>query len=406
MSVLQPAHGQRRASVHDRLKEMIDRLAHFLPAQGPMGVFIHHNTLHAFQHMPFEAAVVEASRLFGTEPYMQEEAYRAELARGRILSEDIDAVLRLKPSPVVIPGLLDRARLRKRMISPGLRHFHPHTIEWQIEETDLLKRFRPELGRIDAEATAVEALFSACLKRVQPAVRPVSRSPLRPQELILAATGVDIDKSIHPLLIRLTAVFLDQGVAYWPMPNRSCGFLESVRTLLQQSFAIYPKDLDGLAAEFRRQSEAQKDASDVILESLATLGVPEPDWEPVLRAELLALPGWAGLMRRLEEDPCLAPHERLPCSLMDFLAVRMTMTAVAASNVARPPQCAAAERVSTAPSSRRSGTPLRCRAVSRPVGIADRSARREELRKVATGDIRIRSDRATADPAFGLRAPS
>ncbi len=44
---------------------------------------------------------------------------------------------------------------------------------------------------------------------------------------------------------------------------------------------------------------------------------------------MLALPGWAGLMRRLEEDPGLAPHESVPCSLMDFLAVRLTMARVA-----------------------------------------------------------------------------
>ena len=34
-------------------------------------------------------------------------------------------------------------------------------------------------------------------------------------------------------------------------------------------------------------------------------------------------------MRRLEEDPGLAPHETVPCSLMDFLAVRLTMSRVA-----------------------------------------------------------------------------
>ena len=33
-------------------------------------------------YQAFEAAVIEASRLFGAEPYMSEAAYRAELARG------------------------------------------------------------------------------------------------------------------------------------------------------------------------------------------------------------------------------------------------------------------------------------------------------------------------------------
>src|SRR5215469_9595301 len=81
------------ASRYDRLRAAADHAAHLLPMQGPIGVFVHHNTLHAFEHLPFEQAVVEASQLFGAEPYMSEAAYRAELARGRIHLDDIDAVL-------------------------------------------------------------------------------------------------------------------------------------------------------------------------------------------------------------------------------------------------------------------------------------------------------------------------
>ena len=106
--------------------------------------------------------------------------------------------------------------------------------------------------------------------------------------------------------------------------------MQSVRTLLAQRGGIFPRYLTGLDEEFRRQ------------EHFVVLGRPMPcwttsirqyfreaDWEDVLQAELLALPGWAGLMRRLEEDPSLAPHESVPCSLMDFLAVRLTMARVA-----------------------------------------------------------------------------
>jgi uncharacterized protein YbcC (UPF0753/DUF2309 family) len=50
----------------------------------------------------------------------------------------------------------------------------------------------------------------------------------------------------------------------------------------------------------------------------------------VLQSELLALPGWAGLMLRIEKDPNLALHEHVPCSLMDYLAVQLTMARVAA----------------------------------------------------------------------------
>src|SRR5438105_3508379 len=42
------------------LTRVIDRLAPLLPAQGPISIFIHHNTLHAFEHLPFEEAVERA----------------------------------------------------------------------------------------------------------------------------------------------------------------------------------------------------------------------------------------------------------------------------------------------------------------------------------------------------------
>src|SRR5690606_388619 len=52
----------RPGPVRDRLLDLIEEASHRLPAQGPIGVFVHHNTLHAFEHLPFEAAVGEASR--------------------------------------------------------------------------------------------------------------------------------------------------------------------------------------------------------------------------------------------------------------------------------------------------------------------------------------------------------
>jgi uncharacterized protein YbcC (UPF0753/DUF2309 family) len=36
---------------------------------------------------------------------------------------------------------------------------------------------------------------------------------------------------------------------------------------------------------------------------LSRLGIAESEWESVIEAELLALPGWAGLFHQLELDP-------------------------------------------------------------------------------------------------------
>jgi hypothetical protein len=297
---------RRADSRLDKLRTAVEHAAHLLPMQGPIGVFVHHNTLHAFEHLQFEQAVIDASNIFGTEPYMSEAAYRTELAKGRIRSEEIDAVLDSGPDAAIFAGL-SRRSLRRAMITPGVREFDAATILWRAEQGDLARDFRQG---------ALRALFDACFVRTiaheeeAPAPRPV-------------------DEIIHPWLIRLCAVFLDQGMAYWPMPQREQGFYRCVRTLLGQPGALFPRYLLGLDDEFRRQLYFSFSASDAVLDYLDTQFFREHEWDDVLRTELLALPGWAGLMRRLEEDPRLAPHESMPCSLMDFLAVRLTMSRVA-----------------------------------------------------------------------------
>lgn len=289
----------------DSLLRAVELAAHLLPRQGPIGVFVHHNTLHAFQHLPFEEAVVEASQLFGAEPYMSEAAYRAELARGRIQLVDIDAALDSEPDALVF-ARLSRGSLRRAMITPGVREFDAATILWRTEQGDLAGDFR---------RPALRALFDACFARVV----AHEEEPALPRP---------VDEVIHPWLIRLCSVFLDQGTAYWPMPRRETGFYESVRTLLARRGGVFPKYLAGLDEEFQRQERLSLSAADAVLDYMAQC-LREADWQRVLQAELLALPGWAGLMRRLEDDPGLAPHEIRPCSLMDFLAVRLTMSRVA-----------------------------------------------------------------------------
>ena len=75
------------------LARVIDELAHLLPAQGPISIFIHHNTLHAFEHLPFEEAVERAGERLGCEPFLAESRYRDKLASGRILARDVEALL-------------------------------------------------------------------------------------------------------------------------------------------------------------------------------------------------------------------------------------------------------------------------------------------------------------------------
>lgn len=46
-------------------KWVLEKIKHYLPAQAPLKDFVHHNTLHAFQHHTFFESLRRASKIFG-----------------------------------------------------------------------------------------------------------------------------------------------------------------------------------------------------------------------------------------------------------------------------------------------------------------------------------------------------
>ena len=220
--------------------------------------------------------------------------------------------------------------VRRAMLSPGVRRLHPTTIGWQLEEQDFARTFRADLtpeAKHALAGTKAEDLFEFWKQRV-PAPEPeATKYAGRPKEGVMELRDVDIDDAVHPLLIKLAGAYLDQGLAYWPMPNREEGFWQAALRVLSQPAAIRESGLKGVTHWIQRWNGEPSEGA--VRAALAALGVDESDWEDVLQAELLALPGWAGLMHQLEQDPSLAPHEKLPASLMDFLAVRLLLTVTA-----------------------------------------------------------------------------
>src|SRR6185369_8796018 len=115
--------------------------------QGPIRVFVHHNTLHAFEHLPFSEAVVRGGATYGCHPYLPEDRYREKLSRGRILQEDLAAVLMqdLGDEGDQLLGFLGtRYHLRLAMLQHPLRVGPDAELRWLIAETDALRRFRGE----------------------------------------------------------------------------------------------------------------------------------------------------------------------------------------------------------------------------------------------------------------------
>ncbi len=69
-----------------------------------MGVFVHHNTLHAYEDRPFDEAVVAAAKDLGARPYLAESEFRAFYACGRVLPEDLRRAVAALPADVLGPA--------------------------------------------------------------------------------------------------------------------------------------------------------------------------------------------------------------------------------------------------------------------------------------------------------------
>ncbi len=82
---------------HDELLHAIEHFAHVLPAQATIRDFVHHNTLHGFEHLKFQDALKTAHKLTGAYGYWPQEKFRECYLKGRIVDRDINTILSKDP---------------------------------------------------------------------------------------------------------------------------------------------------------------------------------------------------------------------------------------------------------------------------------------------------------------------
>ena len=290
------------ADSHRGLRHEIEHAAHFLPAQGPIEVFVHHNTLHAFEDLTFHDAVQAAQERFGANPYFPEAQYRELFDCGRITVADLEAVLNEDLSEhdtEQIDGLGTRRQIRLAMLRHPLRVGPDAELRWVVAETDALETFRPEVpvrtrekllegtrkwvtetlagdaapsdryseligdfrerfGRHPEqwrertwERATLQLMWRICRQGVQDAPLVSNSTPKiqHPRDLLLRATGQDINRYVHDLLIRFCGAFLDQGYAHWELPDRDEGLFKAFVSLYSKQRSVPDEWLRGLREE-------------------------------------------------------------------------------------------------------------------------------------------------------------
>lgn len=249
------------------LDGMLERVAHWLPTQGPLKDFIHHNTLHGFQHLHFDAAVGAAARLYGASVAMPGSFYFDAYRAGRIGESALARAL-----AAAFPDEAQRAAARGRMLAAPI-----------------------ELAGF----------------------RGVARTGLR-AEWTARLGSVPLERRSNLWLFRLISAYLDQGLAIWRMPRvEELGFFDAVAHLARES--AFP--LGPLASPTAR-ALLERPPADALAAALARTLAGEALWEQYLLETLLAQPGWAGLAAECERKPELLINRR-KIRLLDYAAITL-----------------------------------------------------------------------------------
>lgn len=250
------------------LAETIERIAHWLPKQAPLKDFIHHNTLHAFQHYPFHEGIAVAAKIFGACSYLPLQDYQTRYQQGRISNS---------------------------------------ALEWAIAQSTCSMEQR-------------ETLKSSLFKRNDNShYPPLSLANNGIRTRWLTWLEVDLNALVDPILFRLLSNFLDQGISRWSLPKQGERFWDCVLRLTQNSFLpLYPLNEPNIR-ELLAQPPEQ-----VILTCLQKIVGNEQLYEQYLLQMLLAHPGWSGMVRVIEENPRVLLARR-EISLQEMLAVELLL---------------------------------------------------------------------------------
>lgn len=302
----------------EALRDAVEHARHLLPAQGPIGEFIHHNTLHAYQHLTFHDALEQASIDCDAEVYWTEAKFRASMAAGYFGVSNVEVAL--------------DARYASEAHDEPLGPLTKRAVERMMLVHDIVNADVSEVQAGDADP-AVLGLYGACravLEGVAFPRRELPKStPRTHRDHIVALDGHDPAERVNALFVRFLGAYLDDGMSRWGMPDRRFGLLSCLRGYLRSSTVLLPPyDRRVLA----RLEQPGADATSLALDALEELGVPPEDFHAYVPRVMLELPGWNGMTALLSGTATAA--RAIPSDAFDELvAARLVLSVEAMRDI-------------------------------------------------------------------------
>ena len=212
--------------------KVLHHLTHYLPAQNPLKDFVHHNTLHAFQHKEFHEALAKANTIFGYKTYLSLVEFRSRFAKNEIKENVLDYIISK---------------------NKGIENVESwkHKLLQQTYDESVQSR----IGNLRANWKKEYA--------------------------------INLEKSTHSLLFRVLCSYLDQGIAMWTFPENENGFLNSI-------IALEKNAATGIFTSKRVKELLFNKAS--ITQLLEIVVGKEELYEHYLFDQQFSHPGWSGMI--------------------------------------------------------------------------------------------------------------
>lgn len=308
--------------IRERIAHWIEHLAHVLPAQAPIRDFVHHNTLHGFQHLPFAEALTAAGALTGATTYWPEAKFRACLASGRIVRADLSAALDdygVADLDMPLVRALTRRDILLASLIAGMEAPAGSRLAWLAQEGLAAENF--DFGQFlpPTVGFAGQAWREAALARWDELCARVGKTWTW-RALLEHLSGEDVLERVRSILQRHLAAHLDLGVAAWRNPARERGFFAAWRASAGFDMAWEMDELPNVRDEVLHLPDSPLD---VLLEELPRLLPDENLWGGYLERLSLELPGWSGMFLWRELNP--GRGDGTPVAMLDYLAVRVLL---------------------------------------------------------------------------------
>ena len=292
-----------------KVRSMVHVAGKAVPFFWPMRAFIHHNPLHGFEDLPFGEAAQKGSQLFHGRSFLPRKTYQEYLEEGRIDRHKLQDLIDEFVDQEEVPENVDlTAWLRQLFTKESCQFGCPDPLSL----TDDLRA-----------ALAGEALPDDKVK-VDDLRRDLRRRLLggRPLgEAIDALFGSKIIEDLNELVVKSCLDFYDEGQSVWKMPMREQGFFNAWKKLAERNIRF---TLLGL--RFQEILKADGTAEETISYVLRTLGIEQEHWADYFSSELAQLHGWSGFVRWREQAEDYHFHQEFPGDLVDFVAVRLTLS--------------------------------------------------------------------------------